>query len=190
MVDSAGHLYFLYADDDFATQPTKGYKMHSTDPDVHGFYPIEDALKNLGGPNNQWKNVYTSGGVIEPVPPGVLSNADSFPYGLKEIIGLNSVRYSTSVESDDYKLGLDISELEKLIPEAVVKDEIIEVIDETTVIMTGEYDYGINYSALVPVLVKTIQEQQMMIEALEKEQERIEEQMVLIVKRVGAVEEE
>jgi len=72
---------------------------------------------------------------------------------------------------------LNALETRSVIKEVVVKDPVIETISETEIRETGQYCYGINYSAIIPVLVKGMQEQQAMIDDLKKENALLQERM-------------
>ena len=170
IVDSVGHLYFLYSGDDFATNPDKGYKMHSTNPESSGFMPVEDGVKDLGGSSNRWRYLYLTEGVIIPANPGDIINIRDIDYGLDEILQLNPISYSLKDHPEaEPKLGLQALETGQIISEAVTKDPVFEVIDEGNVNYTGETDYGINYSTLIPVLIKGMQEQQAIIDELKED---------------------
>ncbi|MEO1254470.1 MAG: tail fiber domain-containing protein, partial [Bacteroidota bacterium] len=79
-------------------------------------------------------------------------------YGLESILKMNPVSYNwKNNPGENKKLGLIAQELQEVIPEAVYKGE-------------TEEDYmGVNYSDLIPVLIKAIQDQNDKIQLLEAE---------------------
>ncbi len=85
---------------------------------------------------------------------------------------MQPVKYQWKNESGNspYNIGFLAQDIHKIIPEAVV-------------IPTNGDAMGMKYNELIPVLVKAIQEQQAMIEALKKQNE-------LLLKRLEIVEKE
>ena len=105
------------------------------------------------------------------------NNAKSIDLGLDQIMKLRPITY----KNDRKRLGLIPDEVEKVIPEAVVSED-IDINPETGERTVTVYESkGMNYIELIPVLIKSIQEQQVMInekqeyiEKLESRLERIE----------------
>jgi len=116
----------------------------------------------LGNSGNRWGQLFTS------VAPNVSSdyrlkkNIKNLSYGLKEIVALRPVSYVLkSDKQENTALGLIAQEVQKLIPEIVT---------------TGDDDekmLGMRYTELIPVLVKSTQELNAKIEALEKENKEL-----------------
>jgi hypothetical protein len=82
-------------------------------------------------------------------------------YGVKEVMALKPVKYSFKSDTDNtVKLGFIAQQTQSIVPESVydTKEEIAE--GEPTKL-------AMEYVALIPVLVKAMQEQQAMIEALQ-----------------------
>jgi len=89
-------------------------------------------------------------------------------YGLDHILQLNPVRYKYHHDLDEQKdyLGLIAQDVQEIIPEVVASHD--TDVDSTGQLVRKKMDYlGINYVALVPVLIHSIQEQQEHIEELE-----------------------
>lgn len=84
---------------------------------------------------------------------------NTIDYGLKEILDLNPVSYYWKDKPNPYgkSIGLIAQDLQKIVEEAVYE---IDKEDEQLL--------HVNYSALIPVLIKAIQEQQMIITDQEK----------------------
>ena len=91
--------------------------------------------------------------------------------GLGLIGQLNPVSFRWKEDHDQGRLhtGFIAQELQEVVPHLVIDHEWQEIPD------TGEREWvetehlGVNYSELIPILTKAIQEQQEMIEALEEE---------------------
>ena len=67
-------------------------------------------------------------------------------YGLKEILQLQPVRYNWKDEKlTGDKIGLVAQQVQKIIPEVVTGDGDKEIL-------------GVNYSELIPVLIKSVKE--------------------------------
>ena len=80
-------------------------------------------------------------------------NVIDLDYGLKEIQKLRPVSYEWRQNDDGIKLGLIAQEINQVVPEVVHVPE------------NHEEFLSVNYSELIPVLIKAIQEQQKLIEA-------------------------
>jgi len=82
-------------------------------------------------------------------------------YGLREVMQMRPVSYNWKDNPrGNHKVGLIAQEVKALVPEVVVGDETKETL-------------GMNYSELVPVLNKAIQEQQQQIKSMAKEIEKL-----------------
>jgi hypothetical protein len=88
-------------------------------------------------------------------------------YGVKEVMALKPIKYSFKSDTDNtVKLGFIAQQTQSVVPESVynTQEEITE--GEPTKL-------AMEYVALIPVLVKAMQEQQGMIEALKAEVEEL-----------------
>lgn len=124
------------------------------------------------GSNIENDKLYIDGGLTVNGDVNVLSdqrlktNIEDIGYGLKEVMLLAAKKYDFKSSGEfelnlpsSTQLGLIAQEVEQLIPEVVTND-IKAMKDE------GEINLkGVNYSALIPVLIKAIQEQQLIIES-------------------------
>ena len=144
------------------------------------FIPSTSCFRNLGSPSNRWNNVYICGSVITSSDARLKTNIRTLSYGLKEILKLRPVSYSM-IESPEKEmnLGLIAQEVQKVIPEMV--SESTMVTDETSGVQTKIQNerLGLKYDALIPVLVKAMQEQQ---DQIDKQQQKIEELMQMVNK--------
>jgi len=147
-----------------------------------GFHPRTDQTSSigtsLGNSSKRWARVYANDGVIQTSDMRYKTNINPLNYGLEEILKLRTITYNwkddkignktLSQEEKETKIGLSAQDLLNIIPE-VVKTHSWVPADEN-----GNYKYikneklGVNYSELIPVLIKAIQEQQEQINALKK----------------------
>jgi hypothetical protein len=93
-------------------------------------------------------------------------------HGLQDLLKLRPVsyRYKKDISPDNrLRLGLIAQEVEEVIPEAVVNDD-IDFDPETgeKIVTKGQYK-AMNYDQLIPVLIKAVQEQHLIIEEMKKE---------------------
>jgi hypothetical protein len=119
-------------------------------------YPY--AQVNLGNSTHLWNAVFAVNGVINISDLRFKTNITSLNYGLESIMKLDPVSFTWKNEPGGSKhLGL-------------IAQEVMGIIGEAVDIGTDpDKILGINYSQLVPVLIKGMQEQQQQIESQQKE---------------------
>jgi len=124
--------------------------------------------------NNRWFEVYAIQGTINTSDRRDKENIAPLEYGLKEVLQLNPVSFNwKGKEEYGRKIGLIAQELKPIIGE-VVKDWHYERTDEDGGKERVESPrMGVYYSDLIPVLIKSIQEQQKMIDELKKQVEAL-----------------
>jgi hypothetical protein len=150
-------------------------------------YPTVDGINTLGGASNRWQTVYATNGVINTSDARDKKNIAKIRYGLSDLMKLNPVSYewNNDQSGDGSKLGLIAQEVLNVIPEVVKKEENI-VVDEAT----GQLQrkavarYGIYYSDLIPVLIKSIQEQQTTIVEQKQKIDDLEKRLQAIEARL------
>jgi len=124
--------------------------------------PSGDNLFGLGSSTLRWTSIYAVNGTIQTSDMRLKDNITSLNYGLESIMKLNPVSFTWKDDANDSKhLGL-------------VAQDVIGIINE--VVDTGDdpdKTLGINYSQLVPVLIKGMQEQQMQIESTKQENQQL-----------------
>lgn len=144
------------------------------------FVPISNNFYSLGSSTQLWTTVYASNGTINTSDIREKKNIRSLPYGLDALLKLNPVSFEwkNDVSGDGEKLGLIAQEVLKVIPQVVKTHESIVGNETSGQITRKEMDrYGIYYSDLIPVLIKSIQEQQQKIDTLEARLKALEEKM-------------
>lgn len=130
--------------------------------------PKTNGSRSLGNSSRRWTSVYATNGSINTSDARLKTNIKKSVYGLKELLQLNPVQFQWKNQLEmGEKIGLLAQEVQSIIPEVVVDQE--QFTDEKTGIskMVKAKNLGIYYSDLIPVLIKSIQEQQNIIANLE-----------------------
>jgi len=111
-------------------------------PDREDFYTLGDA-------DFRWLRVHALEGVVTTSDGRYKENIEDLPHGLESVMALRPVIFGWTGRPDDGRhYGLIAQEVREVLPEVVSGDE-------------GENGtLGMNYSELVPVLVKAVQDQQ------------------------------
>ncbi len=141
---------------------------------------------NLGAPTHRWKEVYTQDGVFQTSDFNLKTNIKKSNYGLDAIMKLKPVMYNwkSDVKNEkmtkkmlrsELKIGLIAQEVLEVIPEVVKthswkKTSVNGSTKEKDMISiyTKNEKMGMNYTELIPVLIKAVQEQQEEIKVLKK----------------------
>ena len=107
-------------------------------------------LQNEGG------NVRIGGAIVQASDRRLKRDIENITYGLNEIVQLRPTEYYWKGREQEFKsLGLIAQEVDEVIKNVVNYSEY-------------EDEYGVNYMELIPVLIKAIQEQQVIIETQQK----------------------
>lgn len=152
-----------------------------------GFSPMSDETSSfgntLGKTNRRWGAVYATNGVITTSDMTLKTNVQPLTYGLKELLKLNTITYNWKnyklgkttipLHKQEKKIGFSAQQLLEILPEVVQTHSWVPANE------TGDYKevknehLGVNYSDIIPVTVKAIQEQQVQIEELKREIEEL-----------------
>jgi len=188
-VDNLNLLTFSRASDDFAATPTDYYQVATTT-----FRPAIDVNSALGGSLNRWTTVFASNGVINTSDIRDKENIQNLGYGLKEIMKLRPVMYNWK-ENPQWgkKIGFIAQEVKPILAEVVqtgdlkTKQDIKNGADSSA---NKEDDkLGIYYSDIIPVAVKAIQEQQLLIDQQAKENAALKEKIAQLEKDMQQIKE-
>lgn len=137
---------------------------------VEGYLvPRSNGAHSLGLAGLKWKEVHATNGVIQTSDARLKRGVAGIGYGLGELMRLRPVSFEWKEGGDRRKhLGFIAQEAGPVIPEAVARDA-----DPASPL-------GMNYTVLIPVAVKAIQEQQRQIRQLQglvaRQQARLQEQ--------------
>jgi hypothetical protein len=107
------------------------------------------------------------------------TNVKPLSYGLKEILKLNTITYNWKnyklgktiipIEKQEKKIGFSAQQLLEVLPEVVQTHSWVPANENGDYRQIKNEHLGVNYSDIIPVTVKAIQEQQTQIEDLKKE---------------------
>jgi hypothetical protein len=115
--------------------------------------PDTDNTYNLGDSNYRWEAVYAANGTIQTSDIRWKENITELPYGLEQVKQLQPVAFTWKDGSpQDVHYGLVAQEVAEVLP------EVVEAGDDP------QGTLGMNYSELVPVLIRAMQEQQVEID--------------------------
>ncbi len=118
--------------------------------------PNGNNLYSLGTSSRKWTEVFATNGSINTSDERAKREVRDIDHGLDSVAQLRPVTYQWKDEPGGPRhYGLIAQEVLEVLPEAVYVPE------------NPEDLLGLNYSQLVPVLIRSIQEQQAQIEALE-----------------------
>lgn len=122
---------------------------------------------DIGTATLAWDDVFADSYTNVAFTSGTNKNVRTLNKGLNEIMALNTVSFQQEKDvTGQVRTGIDPAQLVQIIPEAVPTKQVIRNEDgsETVIDIPAT---GINYDALIPVLIKGMQDQQEIIKALE-----------------------
>lgn len=156
------------------------------------FMPMDDATLNLGQAANRWNTLFASNGTINTSDAREKKNIQNLNYGLNVLLQLRPVSFEWKKDDGSgTKLGLIAQELQQIVPE-VVRDWDWQEDEQGNRTKVASPILGVYYSDLIPVLIKSIQEQQQIIKEqnneLVKLKAQLENQNNLILQRLEALE--
>lgn len=116
--------------------------------------PGQDGSQSLGTAPKRWSAVFATNGTIQTSDARLKKSVTNLGYGLQQVMQLRPVSFQWNDRNDGRtNLGLIAQEVDKVIPEAVERNA------------DPAIPLGLNYSSLVPVLIKAVQEQQALVQA-------------------------
>jgi len=137
------------------------------------FYP-ELTTATLGTSGNKWNTVFATNGTINTSDLRLKDNITEIAYGLTEILKLKPVSFLWKKNPQEgRKLGFIAQDVKPIISEVVVEGD------------DPEKTLGMNYSSIIPVIVKGMQEQQQQID---KQKQQIEDLIATNKKLLEIVE--
>lgn len=140
--------------------------------------PESNGNQNLGSPTNRWAAVFAVNGTIQTSDARLKRGVTNLRYGLRDLMQLRPVTFQWKDRSDGRNyLGLIAQEVAAVIPEAVERSA-----DAATPL-------GINYSNLIPVLIKATQEQQTALEQKEAEVKALKAENAVLNARLTTLEQ-
>jgi hypothetical protein len=116
------------------------------------FYP-ELPAATIGTSGNKWNTVFATNGTINTSDLRLKDNITELTYGLAELLKLKPVSFFWKKSPQEgKKLGFIAQDVQPIINEVVIEGD------------DPDKTLGINYSSIIPVIVKGMQEQQQLID--------------------------
>jgi len=131
--------------------------------------PDADNSNNLGTTARTWATVH-AGSYLNLTSAKALSTAENLKAGLPEIMKLRPVSYTDGAVK---KIGLVGTEVQSVLPEATSDQDLLSNEDGVRSLTKTE-KVALEYDALIPLLIKGMQEQQKMIVALQNRMAKLE----------------
>lgn len=157
--------------------------------------PLFDASYDLGSASFRWNEIFAFNGVINTSDARLKDDIKPLNYGLNEIMQLKPVSYKWKNEQHgktivpenqkELKLGFLAQDLQEVISEVVTTHSWKPVSEEQKDVYIRKENerLGVNYSEIIPVAVKAIQEQQVLIEQQNKELSSLKTMLIELQKQ-------
>jgi hypothetical protein len=118
-----------------------------------GFWPFSTGTYTLGTSTRRWTEVHAVNGTIQTSDATLKQDIADLSYGIDEVMRLRPVTFRWIGEAEGKtRVGLLAQEVRAVVPEVVNESD--------------GGPLGLNYAELVPVLIKSLQDQQARIEQL------------------------
>ncbi len=128
--------------------------------------PYSDNGGTCGSSARKWISVYATNGTIQTSDARLKENITDLNYGLESIIRLKPISFTWRSDNDSQiHFGLIAQDVQKVL------NEIVDEGSDTSKTL------GINYSELIPVLIKGIQEQQHQIRSTNQENQQLKSEV-------------
>jgi len=134
---------------------------------------------SLGRPANRWSTIYATNGTIQTSDTTLKTNIQPLSYGLADLMKIQTITYDW--KDDKYgvkKIGFNAQNLLQVIPEVVQTHSAHTHEGTGEVIFKKNEKLGVFYSDMIPVLTKSIQDQQKIIEAEKAKNETLHSEVV------------
>ena len=137
------------------------------------FSPLADNSNDLGRLNNRWDDIFATNGTIQTSDANDKSNIADSDLGLSFVSQLTPRKYTLNDgDSNRTHYGLIAQEVKTVLDNnnintsdfaPYIKGEILDTNNQGT----GEYKYGLRYTELISILIKSIQELEQRVQELE-----------------------
>lgn len=149
----------------------------------YNFKPSTTNQVYLGTSANRWREIWSVNNLNTSSDRRLKKNITDLNYGLDEVMKLKAVSYNWKNNLDSkLHLGFIAQDVDKIIPEIVSKSSLSDLEFEKLQ-QKGELPtdtYGMEYTGLIPVLVKAMQEQQRIIESKSQQISQLEARLTAI----------
>lgn len=127
---------------------------------AHGsMVPSKNDSYVLGQANRKWRNVHSTLGVSTTSDRNLKENIENLGFGLGLLEKIQPKQYNLKGESETH-YGVIAQDIEDLFNSMGVDTKDLAMLDVDVDKDTGDKRYGLNYSELIPILIKSIQELQ------------------------------
>jgi len=132
------------------------------------FYPVVSQLKDLGRNGNFWRNFYFVS-AFTPSDSRLKNKITPLSYGIETLQKMKVYEYVYTFEKTGIRhFGFMAQELKELVP---------EIVDTAS---NEEQSLSINYTEVIPILIKSVQEQQEMIDLQSQQIELLKKEINLL----------
>ncbi|MBS1624630.1 MAG: tail fiber domain-containing protein [Bacteroidetes bacterium] len=185
IANGGSYLSFLYSAAPTTSLSATNSKM-LMDGSSNTFRPTNDNVMSLGASGSRWTAVWATNGTIQTSDERFKTNIQPLAPGLSAVMQLKPISYTWKDEKlrlgTGINYGFSAQEVSNTIPDLVIHSA--TTVDKETGKMTSEYadSYGVKYSEFTPVMVKAIQEQQAIIEKLQKQVDELQQKISALSK--------
>ncbi|MFN8324849.1 MAG: tail fiber domain-containing protein [Flavobacteriaceae bacterium] len=154
------------------------------------FMPMNDGTQSLGQAANRWSTVFATNGTINTSDRREKKEIQPLTYGLNQLMQLKPVTFrwnNNQIDNSSKHLGFIAQDLQEVIAEVVVDSQWVGE-DGSTKSWQKAPLLGVNYAEVIPVLVKSIQEQQVIIEKQNKELKQQKALLESVLQRLEQLE--
>ena len=170
-LNGTGLLLMGQASNTLGVPDFQGGVNYAYNPLGEQFEPFHHDQLKLGSSSYMWIEVWATNGTIQTSDARMKKNIQPVQYGLQDIMKLKPVSYEWRKEDGSgAHLGFLAQEIYDVLPEVVVipkEDNSAEAMKPDAI--KSEARMGMKYAEIIPVLVKAIQDQQQIIEDMQKE---------------------
>lgn len=140
--------------------------------------PNVDNSMQLGSSALRWSALFAANGVIQTSDARMKQGIAGLGYGLRDLMQLRPVSFQWKDNKDGRThLGLIAQEVEAVIPEAVMRDA------------DAKIPLGMNYTDLIPVVIKAVQEQQSALDRKDAELKAVKAENEALGARLAVLEQ-
>ncbi|MEE9348598.1 MAG: tail fiber domain-containing protein [Flavobacteriaceae bacterium] len=139
------------------------------------YYPMGSPAFQLGNSAQRWHSVWAINGLIQTSDITLKKNIKPLKFGLDEILQLDPITYQWKDGLDKTsKIGFSAQQLLEVIPNVVTTHSYVTEKEGEQPVLKKNDKLGVNYSEIIPILTKAIQEQNKLIKSLEARVKKLE----------------
>jgi hypothetical protein len=161
--NSRSNAFTVYGGSDASVTDNSGFVMIGNDSGANIVFDTNEIMARNNGNSstlylqNDGGAVRVGGVIVHASDRRLKKNIENLNYGLKEVLNIEPKQYNWKNREQKLKsFGVIAQDIEKIIPNIVHYDK------------NEHKTLGVSYTELIPVLIKAIQEQQQLIDNLDK----------------------